>query len=61
MAVEPFTSVPGCGLERAMAASTAPVLAPGAKVEAALAAAFFESTEVYSVSTDGHVTPVRKT
>src|SRR5208282_1121547 len=60
MAVEPFTSVPGCGLERAIAAGTAPMLAAGAKVEASLAAAFFEGTEVRSVSTDGHVTPLRK-
>jgi hypothetical protein len=56
MAVEPFTSVPGCGLERAIAAGTAPVLAAGAKVEARFAAVFFEGTEVQSVSTDGHVT-----
>jgi hypothetical protein len=61
MAVEPFTSVPGCGLERAIAAGTAPVLAAGAKVEASLAAAFFEGTDVQSVSTDGHVAPLRKT
>lgn len=61
MAVEPFTSVPGCGLERAVAAGTAPMLAAGSKVEAALAATFFEGTDVHSVLTDGHVTPERKT
>jgi hypothetical protein len=60
MAVEPFTSVPGCGLERAIAADTAPLLAAGAKVEARLAAVLFEGGEVESVTTDGHVTRKRK-
>jgi hypothetical protein len=58
MAVEPFTSVPGCGLERAMEAGTAPALAAGAKAEAALAATFIESTDLHSVSTDGRAIPV---
>jgi len=61
MAVEPFNSIPGCGLERAIASGTAPVLAAGAKVEATLAAVFFEGGGVESISTDGHVTSLRKT
>ena len=56
MAVEPFTSVPGCGLERAIAAGTAPVLAAGAKTEASLAAVFFEDAEVRSITNSGQVT-----
>jgi len=60
MAVEPFSSVPGSGLERAIAAGTAPVLAAGSRVEAHLAAAFFEGTEVRSVLTDGQVIAERK-
>jgi len=55
MAVEPFTSVPGCGLERAIAAGTAPVLTAGASVEARFAAVFFEGAEVKSISTEGQV------
>jgi hypothetical protein len=61
MAVEPFTSIPGCGLERAIVAGTAPVLAAGAKIEASFAAAFFEGPGVKSVSTDGHVVPLPRT
>lgn len=45
MAVEPFTSVPGCGLERAIASGTAPTLAAGSKVEARIAASFFEGSD----------------
>jgi hypothetical protein len=59
MAVEPFTSIPGCGLERAIAAGTAPVLEAGAKVEARFAAVLFEDGELESVSTDGNVTRKR--
>ena len=55
MAVEPFTSVPGCGLERALAAGTAPVLAAGGRVEASFAAVFFEGSGVESVSTEGRL------
>jgi hypothetical protein len=55
MAVEPFTSVPGSGLERAIAAGTAPVLAAGARVEARFAAVFFEGAEAESISTEGQV------
>jgi hypothetical protein len=61
MALEPFTSIPGCGLERAIAAGTAPVLAAGAKIEASFAAAFFEGEGVKSVYADGRVAPLRKT
>ncbi len=55
MAVEPFTSIPGSGLVRAIEQGTAPVLAPGARVEARLAAVFFEAGEVESISTEGEV------
>jgi hypothetical protein len=60
MAVEPFTSIPGSGLERAIAAGTSPVLAAGAKIEASFAAVLFEGAAVKSVSTDGRVAPMRK-
>lgn len=53
MAVEPFTSIPGVGLAKAVEAGTAPVLPAGASVEARLAAALFEAGEVESVSLEG--------
>jgi hypothetical protein len=55
MAIEPFTSIPGAGLERAIARGTAPVLPPGGKVEARFAAVFFEAGEVESIGLDGTV------
>jgi len=58
MAVEPFTSIPGVGLAKAIEAGTSPVLFAGAGVEARLAAVFFEAGEVESVSQEG-VTHVR--
>jgi hypothetical protein len=61
MAIEPFSSIPGCGLERAIAAGTAPVLAAGAKVEASFAAAFFEGGGAESVSPDGRVKALGRT
>jgi hypothetical protein len=59
MAVEPFSSIPGFGLEQCIAAGTAPVLAAGAKVEASFAAVFLEGTGAYSVSTEGRVMPLK--
>jgi hypothetical protein len=53
MAFEPFSSIPGCGLERAVAAGTAPVLRAGEKIEAHVAAVFFPGTQVTSVFTTG--------
>lgn len=40
MAIEPFTSIPGVGLEKAIAAGTAPILPPGGSIEVELAAMF---------------------
>jgi hypothetical protein len=55
MAVEPFTSIPGTGLVSAIDAGTAPLLAAGEKVEANLAAIFYEENagELQSISTEG--------
>lgn len=55
MAVEPFTSIPGSGLERAIAGGTAPELAPGGQVSARLTAVLFEAGRVESISADGEV------
>ncbi len=55
MAVEPFTSIPGAGLARAIGSGTAPLLKAGARVEARVAAAFFEPAEVESIDLDGSV------
>jgi hypothetical protein len=55
MAVEPFTSIPGSGLTRAMESGTAPLLAAGASVEARLAAVFFEPGDVESIDLEGTV------
>lgn len=55
MAVQPFTSIPGAGLERAIARGTAPVLPPGGKVEAQFAAVFCAAGEVQSIGLDGTV------
>ena len=53
MAVEPFTSIPGVGLARAIGSGTAPVLAAGGHVEARLAAVLFDAAEVDSIGIDG--------
>lgn len=55
MALEPFTSIPGTGLVNAIAAGTAPLLRAGAKVEANLAAIFYQETEgvLSALGTDG--------
>ncbi len=55
MAVEPFTSIPGAGLARAIGSGTAPVLKAGARVQARLAAVLFEPAEVESIELDGSV------
>jgi hypothetical protein len=55
MAVEPFTSIPGAGLVKAIESGTAPVLKAGASMEARLAAVFVEGGEVQSISPDGRV------
>lgn len=55
MAVEPFTSIPGAGLERAMERGTAPILAAGANIQARLAAVFFAGGEIDSITLDGAV------
>ncbi len=60
MAVEPFTSIPGTGLVKAIESGTAPVLKAGASIEAHLAAVFFEAGEVESIGMDG-VARVRRT
>ncbi len=57
MAIEPFSSVPGNGLENAINAGTAPVLKPGESIEAELAAMCFESTRpIRSLTLQGPVT-----
>jgi len=55
MAVEPFSSIPGTGLINAIDAGTAPLLRAGAKVEANLAAVFYEAEQgdLRSISTSG--------
>jgi hypothetical protein len=45
MAVEPFTSIPGVGLEKAIAEGTAPILQPRGHIEASFAAVLFEAGE----------------
>lgn len=53
MAVEPFTSIPGVGLAKAIEAGTAPILPAGASLEARLAAVFFEAGDVESIDLKG--------
>jgi Domain of unknown function (DUF4432) len=55
MAVEPFNSIPGVGLVKAIESGTAPVLKAGQYVEARLATVFLESREVQSIGLDGEV------
>lgn len=58
MAIEPFTSIPGSGLENAIRAGTAPVLMPGESAEVELAAVFVPGLErIGGISTAGEVTP----
>jgi hypothetical protein len=53
MAVEPFNSIPGSGLVKAIEGGTAPVLGAGAKLDARLAAVFFDAGEPQSISVEG--------
>jgi len=55
MAVEPFSSIPGTGLANAIQAGTAPLLHAGEKVEANLAAVFYDARHgrPRSISTSG--------
>jgi hypothetical protein len=55
MAVEPFSSIPGAGLINAIDAGTAPLVRSNAKVEANLAAIFYEAGQgdLRSISTSG--------
>jgi galactose mutarotase-like enzyme len=55
MAVEPVTSIPGSGLQRAIENGTAPVLAPGERVEVQLVAVLFGAGKVASIGVDGRV------
>lgn len=52
--MEPFTSVPGMGLAKAIENGTAPILAAGSSLKVQLAAVFFEGGgEIETISTDG--------
>jgi hypothetical protein len=55
MAVEPFSRIPGTGLIDAIDNGTAPLLRSGARVEANLAAIFYEGKQgdLRSISTGG--------
>lgn len=53
MAVEPFTSIPGTGLVKAIESGTAPVLKAGASIKARLAATFFAAGELESIDLEG--------
>ncbi|HEX2270760.1 MAG TPA: DUF4432 family protein, partial [Pyrinomonadaceae bacterium] len=56
MALEPFTSIPGSGLERAIENGAAAVLGPRESIEARLVATFFEPAgEIESISAEGFV------
>ncbi len=59
MAVEPFTSIPGVGLVKAIENGSAPVLKAGTSIESRMAAVFFDAGEVDSISLDG-ITCVRR-
>jgi hypothetical protein len=56
MALEPFSSIPGRGLTRAIEAGTAPALAPGASQGLHLAAGITKGTRrITRVSTDANI------
>ncbi|MBI2190759.1 MAG: DUF4432 family protein [Planctomycetes bacterium] len=56
MALEPFTSMPGTGLVKAIERDTAPLLRPGQSLEVELAAVFFAGDSVLKeIRTDGSV------
>jgi hypothetical protein len=54
--VEPFTSIPGSGLAKAIEQSSAPLLKAGEQVRAQLAAVLFPAGEVQAITNDGTVT-----
>ncbi|MBN9658418.1 MAG: aldose 1-epimerase [Acidobacteria bacterium] len=54
-AVEPFTSMPGSGLVKAIECGTAPLLRAGANVNARLAAVLLGPEPVHGISIDGEV------
>ena len=54
MALEPFTSIPGSGLERAIEKGTAALIGPKQSVEARVVATFIEhSNDIHSISPEG--------
>jgi hypothetical protein len=56
MAIEPFTSIPGTGLENAIASGTAPLLPPGGSVEAELTAMFLPGCKpIQNLTLDGEM------
>jgi hypothetical protein len=56
MAIEPFTSIPGTGLENAIRAGTAPLLQPGGSIEAELTAMFIPGCKtIRALTLDGEV------
>ncbi|MCW5980414.1 MAG: aldose 1-epimerase [Bryobacteraceae bacterium] len=56
MAIEPFTSIPGAGLENAIKAGTAPEIQAGGTIEVELAAVYIPGQEtVRSIRNDGTV------
>jgi galactose mutarotase-like enzyme len=57
MAIEPFSSIPGTGLENAIRSGTAPVLEPGQSIGIELAAVFVPGQDrIAKISTGGEVT-----
>ena len=60
MAIEPFTSIPGSGLETAIAAGTAPVIPPGGSMEVELAVMFIPGqAPIESLDLEGNVVTSR--
>jgi hypothetical protein len=56
MAIEPFTTIPGQGLETAMKKGTHRMLEPGATISASIRAVFYESrTGISGINSDGSV------
>lgn len=56
MAIEPFTSIPGAGLENAILAGTAPLIQPGETIEVELAAVFIAGHDpIQSITRHGAV------
>lgn len=56
MAIEPFSSIPGTGLENAIASGTAPILQPGDSIEAELTAVFLQGCKpIRTLTLDGEM------